>query len=194
MLRHCLSLVVASLPGLVGFSQFVSPARAEVTAKSGPRGVAIQIDGNPFTEYLTRSGAKPILWPVLGPTGQAMTRAYPMAQNPGEKKDHIHQRSLWFTHGDVNGVSFWDENAKHGTIVHRRFVAIEGGSEASLTTENDWIGPDNKQILADERRLKFGVEQDVRWIDFDITLKAAYGPVGLATPRKGHSACAWPNR
>ena len=32
----------------------------------------------------------------------------------GEDKDHPHQRSLWFTHGKVNGVDFWSEIKGHG--------------------------------------------------------------------------------
>ena len=69
----------------------------------------MKIDGQLFTEYLVQSGTKPILWPIIGPTGKPMTRDYPMRDRAGEKKDHPHQRSLWFTHGDVNGVNFWAE-------------------------------------------------------------------------------------
>ena len=40
--------------------------------KLDPRGanIAIQIDGKPFTEYRTDVGAKPFLFPVIGPTGE----------------------------------------------------------------------------------------------------------------------------
>ena len=41
-------------------------------------GAIVKIDGQLFTEYLIRSGSKPILWPIIGPTGKPMTRAYPM--------------------------------------------------------------------------------------------------------------------
>jgi hypothetical protein len=161
------------------------PAHAEVVVKPSRGGRVIQIDGGLFTEYLVRSGAKPILWPILGPTGQPMTRAYPMGQAPGEKKDHVHQRSLWFTHGDVNGVSFWDENPKHGTIVHRRFAKTESGAEAIVVSENDWVGPDNKKILSDQRRLKFAAGENVRWLDFDITLTASSGLVRFGDTKEG---------
>ena len=55
---------------------------AKVTAEQSPGGVTVKIDGQPFTEYLTRSGSKPILWPIFGPTGKPMTRAYPMQVDP----------------------------------------------------------------------------------------------------------------
>jgi hypothetical protein len=162
-----------------------APAAAEVTAQRCEHGVVIQIDGQPFAEYWTHSGNKPIVWPIIGPTGKAMTRFWPMAEAPGEKHDHPHHRSFWFTHGSVNGVSFWDEagrkGAKPGTIgttVHLEFVKVAGGKQAQVVTRNDWIGPEGKKYLEDERSLTFGVDGSIRWIDFDIVLKASNGPVG----------------
>src|SRR5205085_5700933 len=111
---------------------------AELTAEKTDRGVTVKVDGKLFAEYLTRSGAKPAVWPIIGPTGQAMTRAYPMESVPGEKRDHIHQHSLWFTHGEVNGIDFWSENKDHGDTVHREFVRVEGGPQATIVTRNDW--------------------------------------------------------
>src|SRR5206468_4189971 len=46
--------------------------------------------------------AKPFLWPLLGPGGALMTRDWPMKKgSPGESNDHVHQKSVWFCHGDV---------------------------------------------------------------------------------------------
>jgi hypothetical protein len=148
-------------------------------------GGVVKIHGKLFTEYLTRSGAKPILWPILGPTGKPMTRAFPMGEAPNEKKDHIHQRSLWFTHGSVNGVSFWDEMGKHGTIAHRKFAKIASGPEAVIVAENDWLGPDGTKICEDRRTLTFGIAGATRWIDFDITLTASNGPVKFGDTKEG---------
>ncbi|MGO8744573.1 MAG: PmoA family protein [Thermoguttaceae bacterium] len=168
---------------------FAAPLHAaEITATATPHGVAVKIDGALFTEYLIRSGAKPILWPILGPTGEPMTRAYPMGEPPAgtkETKDHVHQRSFWFTHGSVNGVNFWDEGGKHGTIVHRAFSKIAGGSEALLITKNDWLDPEGVKVCEDQRRLVFGVDGPSRWIDFDITLKASQGAVTFGDTKEG---------
>ncbi|MGQ9576682.1 MAG: PmoA family protein [Thermoguttaceae bacterium] len=161
-----------------------SPA-AQLSAKRSPRGVTVTIDGQLFTEYLIRSGTKPILWPILGPTGKPMTRAYPMAEAPNERKDHVHQRSMWFTHGDVGGVSFWDEGPRSGMIQHRRFVTVQSGPQAVVETENDWLAPDGKRLCEDRRRLTFGAGGDARWIDFDITLKASDGPVRFGDTKEG---------
>jgi hypothetical protein len=168
------------------FFGFAATIRAaDVTAERSEKGAAVKIDGQPFTEYLTRSGAKPILWPIIGPTGKPMTRAYPMDEGQDEKKDHIHQRSMWFTHGDVNGVNFWAETGKHGTIEHREFVRMESGPQAVIVTRNDWIGPDGKKHCEDQRKFTFGVDGGTRRIDFDITLKAANGPVKFGDTKEG---------
>ena len=59
---------------LVSLLLAVAASAAELTAERSPNGVVVKIDGQFFTEYLTSSGGKPILWPVLGPTGKPMTR------------------------------------------------------------------------------------------------------------------------
>ncbi len=160
---------------------------AEVTAQRSDHGVTVQIDGRPFAEYLTRSGTKPILWPIVGPTGKRLTRAWPMEKGTKETKDHPHQRSLWFTHGNVNGIDFWGElpAGKTGTIVHRKFVKIESGPQAEVVTDNDWLSPAGKKVLEDRRRLTFGTCGDARWIDFDITLRASEGPVTFGDTKEG---------
>jgi hypothetical protein len=149
-------------------------------------GVTVKLDGQLFTRYLIKSGAKPILWPVIGPTGKEMTRGYPMRDAaPTEKQDHVHQRSLWFTHGDVDGVDFWGELKNHGEIVHREFVKVEGGERGLIVTRNDWIGPDGKRHCQDERTLAFGAGPDARWIDFDAVVTASDGQVTFGDTKEG---------
>jgi len=184
MSRLCLLMTIA-----VATVVFAGAAdAAQVTAERSEKGVVVKIDGQRFTEYLTRSGNKPVLWPIIGPTGKPMTRAYPMAEGKDEKKDHVHQRSMWFTHGSVNGISFWDERGKPGTIEHREFLRIESGPEAVIVTRNDWVGPDGKKQCEDERTLSFGVDGQTRRIDFDITLCATAGPVRFGDTKEGTMA------
>jgi hypothetical protein len=170
------------------FLTLALPLRAaQVTAQRSEHGATVKIDGQLFTEYVVRSGAKPILWPILGPRGKRMTRDYPMVKGTKETKDHIHHRSLWFTHGDVNGIDFWGEEpaGKTGTIVHRKFVKISSGEQAKIVTESDWLSPAGKKVLEDQRRLTFGAGDDARWIDFDITLRASEGPVTFGDTKEG---------
>ncbi|NLF09348.1 MAG: hypothetical protein GX594_15415 [Pirellulaceae bacterium] len=156
----------------------------EITVERSEGGAVVKIDGRLFTEYLTCSGTKPILWPIIGPTEQPMTRAHPMGDVEGEKKDHPHQRSLWFSHGDVNGVNFWAETGRVGKIEHLEFVKL-GGTPATIVARNAWIDPDGKKVCEDTRTLGFGAYDQSRWIDFDITLKATDGPVVFGDTKEG---------
>jgi hypothetical protein len=161
------------------------PVSAEVTAEKSDDKVTIKIDGELFTEYLTNSGGKPILWPIIGPTGAAMTRAFPMAKAAGEATDHVHQRSFWFTHGAVNGVDFWMEGPKAGKQKHKEFVSVQGGKQATIVTRNEWVLPNGEKVLEDERRLALFPSGESRVIDFDITLTATNGPVTFGDTKEG---------
>ena len=55
----------------------------------------------------TMAGPKPVLYPIIGPGGTRMTRISFKKGTPGEAGDHPHHASLWFTHGQVNGISFY---------------------------------------------------------------------------------------
>jgi hypothetical protein len=161
---------------------------AKVTADKTDGGVVIQVDGQPYAQYLIRSGAKPIVWPIVGPTGVKMTRNYPMQEEKvvGEKQDHIHHRSLWLTHGNVNGIDFWGEGRGHGNIVHREFVKVTSdGDVATVVTRNDWMSPEGKRVCQDVRRLRFGANEEVRWIDFDAAIHASDGPVTFGDTKEG---------
>jgi hypothetical protein len=111
-----------------------------------------------------------------------MTRAYPMSEeNDEERKDHPHHRSLWFTHGDVNGLSHWHRE----TIRHKEFGELAGGETGTIVTRNEWLDADGKPICGDVRTLRFGTDGEARWIDFDITLTALDKPVGFGDTKEG---------
>lgn len=159
---------------------------AEFTVTKSDDGVTVEVDGKLMTRYLIQAGPKPILFPVIGPTGKEMTRGYPMRMvTPDEKADHPHHRSLWFTHGDVNGVDFWSETKGHGSIVHRDFVKVEGGPQATIVTRNDWNGPDGKKICEDERTFMFGANDAARWIDVVLVVKAPDADVTFGDTKEG---------
>jgi hypothetical protein len=182
------------MPRLFVFASFVlaitattvAPA-AEIAVENVDGGVEIKVGDQPFTTYLFQSKVKPILWPIIGPTGKEMTRAWPMRTgNPDEKTDHPHQRSFWFTHGEVNGIDFWAETAKvQGQIVHKELVKAEGGPTGTVVTRNDWLGPDGEKVLSDVRTLRFGASDKQRWIDFDITLTAEADEVKFGDTKEG---------
>jgi hypothetical protein len=159
-------------------------AQAEVGMKETDKGIEVTLDGKPFTTYIFNSGFKPILWPIIGPTGKEMTRAWPMREgNPDEKTDHVHQKSFWFDHGNVNGVDFWAETAKiQGKQVHTELVKAEVDT---IVTKTDWVGPDGAKIISDERTLRFGGDDKSRWIDFNVVVTAIADEVTFGDTKEG---------
>ena len=73
--------------------------------------IDVSIGGKPFTTYYVGAEApKPYLYPLRSAEGIIVTRGFPMVTSiPGESRDHPHHRSLFFAHGDINGVDFWGE-------------------------------------------------------------------------------------
>ncbi len=117
-----------------------------------------------------------------------MTRSYPLGpQLPGETNDHPHHRSLWFTHGNVNGHDFWtnhQQSHQNTEIRHREFVTTESGDTGKIVTRNDWLN-DGTKVLEDERTLVFGEDEFGRYIDFLVTLQATEGDVTFGETKEG---------
>lgn len=170
---------------LICLSASLAPG-AQFALEQDAEGVNVRCDGQLFTRYIIKSGTKPVLWPVIGPTGQEMTRGYPMRDAQGsERDDHIHQRSLWFDHGDVNGISFWAESDGSGTIEHLEYLTLSAGDQATITTRNAWRAPDATVTCEDVRQMIFGADATTRWIDFRITVKAVQPQVVFGDTKEG---------
>lgn len=160
----------ALLAGLTSAS-----TRAEVKLTQQEGSVKVEINGEHFTDYIFKGAPHVYYFPLLGPGGVPMTRSYPMATNvAGEEHDHPHHRSLWYSHGAVNGVDFWAETPKAGKILHDKFLEVKSGAqEGVIRSANKWVAPDGKVICTDERTLRvYDRPAKERLFDFEITLKA----------------------
>ena len=139
-----------------------------------------------FTSYIYQDAerSKPILYPVIGPSNQLMTRRFPLEEKgEGEEADHPHHASLWFTHGQVNGVDFWATGKDKGSIVHQEFLKINGNS---FTSSNLWKDSDGKTVCQDRRTLAFyEFNGNDRAIDIEITLMATVGDLVFGDTKEG---------
>lgn len=162
-----------------------SPHRFEL--EQDDAGLSVLLDGELFTRYQVAPGDKPILWPLVGPGGEEMTRGFPMQEaTADETSDHPHHRSVWLGHGEVNGCDFWLEEGPHGRVVHRQFEETTGGETATIVALSDWIAPDDAVLLHERREMVFAAAgNDVRWIDFDIELTAGDEPVTFGDTKEG---------
>src|SRR6266568_7058136 len=150
--------------GLAVVGQAQAP-RVEVVAREAERRVDVTVDGQPFTSYVWRTTLKkPTLYPIRAASGALVTRGWPLAPRPGERVDHPHQVGLWFDHGDVNGLDFWNNSdaipparrAKMGTIVHRAVRHAESGSGAgTLDVTAEWVDYTGAPLLREDTRFVF---------------------------------------
>ena len=166
--------------------------------KKTESGLTVTHNGQLFTKYVTDQANKPFLWPVMGPGGVAMTRAYPMKKVEGERHDHPHHRSFWFGHQGTDGFDTWHEpmtiyerkgsdEAKQkrlaglGSTVHREFKTVKADrNSATVVSINDYIGADGRKLISDIRTFVFRLTKDTHVIDVDIELVASHGPATLS--------------
>jgi len=167
-------------------------AENRVSMKETPYGYEIAINGKLFAGYRKDFNGTPIIWPVIGPNEKPMTRAYPMSDDvPGEKTDHPHHRSIWFTHDDINGNKFWGGSS---AIEHQEFLKSEcDGEAATIVTKNNWIDKTTKNtVCSDIRSVTFGTIDGSRYIDFDVVLTAEQGEVNISDTKEGTFAIRVP--
>src|SRR5687767_3767553 len=117
MTRVALALLLTSWSLTAADPSRKGPETAGVRLVEQAGKVRIEVNGQLLTEYHFQEGPHLFFFPLVGPGNAEMTRHYPMATREGEERDHPHHRSLWFSHGDVNGHDFWAETAKSGRIV-----------------------------------------------------------------------------
>jgi len=189
---------VASCLALASLLAITALSRAAVDVKEMPDRVRVEIDGQLFTELRFAGAPHVYYWPLIGPGGVKMTRSWPMAEEPGEERDHVHQRSMWFSHGLVNGVDFWGEEAsytgtpKHpvGKIVHVKILEAKGGAESGvLTASQKWVAPDGVVPVTSTQTLRvYSRPQTERLFDFEVTLTAGEKDVVFGDTKEGTAA------
>ena len=167
----------------------------QVVPKPAEQRVDVLVDGKPFTAYIWPDRIKkPVLFPLRTAGDTVVTRGYPLEPRPGERVDHPHHVGLWFNHGDVNGVDFWNNSedlkpeaaAKMGTIHHRRVVSSKSGADkGELEVAADWVMPDGSTVITEHARFVFGAGTGVRTIDRVTTLTAGATRVVFKDNKEG---------
>jgi hypothetical protein len=193
MKTRVLPLVV--LAGLLASCALCSAAATDVKLTRADDRVRVELGGQLFTEYIFKGTPKPFLYPVLATDGTELMRHFPMKKGvPGEVEDHPHHRSLWFTHGAVNGVDFWAESNKDkGKIVSASVEQAVKDGVGTIRARNQWVGPDGTVHLTDETTIRFRGTAAARFLDYEVTLKApADKPAVLGDTKEGSMALRVP--
>ena len=183
----------------VNFMTFITVAQKNLPIslipKYGENKVEVLAGGKPFTAYTWPSTLKkPVLWPVVSPAGNVITRSFPMAKKAGERADHPHHVGIWLNFGDVNGLDFWNnseaiapEKAKnYGTILHKSVDKTKvTGKGAELAVTCAWVDINGKELLVEQTSMTFTATEDVRIIDRVTKLKAVNGDVKFTDNKEG---------
>ena len=180
------------------FEDMVAKAQRSGTGQEGISGVKItkqektlrvDINGKLFTEYCFKDVPRPYFYPVIGPTGEPIIRHWPMKEGEDEAQDHVHHRSLWFTHGEINGHDFWGEGGKSGKIVHDKFLKVTYGRDMGvIQASNKYVSRDGQIICTDTRTHRFYNRPDGQIMDFEITIHASEGKVVMGDTKEGSMA------
>jgi len=149
----------------------------------------IEIGGKFFSEYHYTEVSRPFLYPILDPAGLAMTRDWPMKDSPGEEHDHPHHRSLWWAHGDINGVDFWSESPKAGKTVHEKFTELKSGADSGrIATRNRLVAPDGRVVATEDLAITIPNRAEDRIIDISATVTADKEELTFGDTKEGTMA------
>ena len=163
----------------------LTPVRVK---REAPDRIAVTVGGAPFTNYIYGdSVSKPCLYPVPGPFGGGVTRAYPLEKMKDDSTDHVHHRSLYVAWGDVNGSDNWSEEEGHGRVAHRRFEATTGGPVfGRIVSHNDWVDAAGIRLMRDRQEYRiYNTPPSFRLLDATVTFTASEGDVRFGDTKEG---------
>ena len=151
-----LIMVLGSLAGCLAAAEMqLSAARPVPLVQAVPQPyeqVSFQCDGQERARLHFGPGLnRPFVFPLMGPSGRSVTRM----GHPHDPVGHSHHNSVWISHHDVNGCSFWaDRGTNQGRIVGRRLEKLEDGdTRAAAIIVNHWLDQQGKVLLEERRRV-----------------------------------------
>jgi hypothetical protein len=170
--------------------------------------IDVSIGGKPFTTYYFGPEApKPYLYPLRSAEGIIVTRGFPMVTDiPGESRDHPHHRSMFFAHGDINGVDFWgeaqfeekapvnvsgktytSEELPKGRTVFSKLEELTGGPDSGTLRAVFSLLTSNGQVIGSEtQEYTFRGDETTRTIDCAFTITADHGiPLKMGDTKEG---------
>jgi hypothetical protein len=184
-------LPAAVLVSLVSLGGRVTHAAADVKLTEEKNGtVRVDVGGKPFTVYHFadaegRTYVRPYFYPVRAADGTEVT-----ADQVLSKGDHPHHRSLWVSHGDVNGADHWSfQQNPPPKQRHVRFARLEGDT---LVQELEWEAKGGGEPLLKETRTVrfFAFDDGNRGIDLTLALTPASGKKVTLGDTKEAGLCA----
>lgn len=154
-----LGVVGASFAGEVPLPPF-RPVPAAQAVPLPHHEIAFERDGFELARFhYDPNDIRPFVFPVLGPAGRSLTRM----GHPRDPATHSHHNSVWISHNDVNGVSFWEDRGKGRIIVQRVEAFEDGPDEAAVITVAQWRA-EGVPLMNERRRTAMHLLSDGEWL------------------------------
>ena len=158
-----------------------SPQERRIHLAKVKGAVEFHVSGSLFTAYHFQDvPARPYLYPLIGPWGLQLTECGP--------RDHVHHRSVYVAHGDVNGTDNWSEMKGHGRTEHEGFKGlVEGGNTvAALGANGWWVTDKGEKLLREELTVTaYALPETERALDFDVKLRATEKDLVFGDTKEG---------
>jgi hypothetical protein len=179
---------------LMGLFVTVNAQNVKLVQDDSKQKVDVLIGGKLFTSYCYPSNLeKPFLFPVYAPNGSVVTRGYPLEPRKGERVDHPHHIGLWFNHGNVNKLDFWNNSSAirasqkdaYGHIAVQKILKATSGQTGTLEVASNWDDNKGKTVLTEKTTYIFSGDKNTRTIDHISVLTAAMDTVIITDNKEG---------
>jgi hypothetical protein len=188
----CILFLLAS--GVLSNAQPAKDKGVKLVTVEDKHKIDVFINGSFFTSYNYPANIeKTFLFPVNAPDGSIITRGFPIEPRKGERVDHPHHIGIWFNHGNVNGLDFWNNSSaipavkkdSYGHIVHQKTLTVAGGKKGIIEALLNWEDNKGNTILTEDVKYIFTGDKNSRTIDHISKLTAINGPVTLGETKEG---------
>jgi hypothetical protein len=190
----CIISVFLLFSGMIINGQKAADKDVTLVRVDDKKKVDVFINGSLFTSYCYPENIeKPFLFPVFAPNGSVITRGYPIDPRKGERVDHPHHIGIWFNHGNVNGLDFWNNSSaipagrkdQYGHIVHQKIVKAGSGKKGVLEVVMNWDDNKGNTLLTEHTTYIFSGDKNSRTIDHLTTLTAVADSVVIGESKEG---------
>lgn len=176
---------------------------ASVDLKRGEHQIDVVVDGKPFTTYyFLPDVVRPYLMPLRTPSGVVVTRGFPVRNdvsgaNPKASSFEPHQRPLFFGHGNIDGLDFWQEQTfdkyytdhGHQAYGHMVLKSVDlprtGAAPGTIRARFDLEDPNSRVIAEETQTFTFHGNENSRMIDCEFVVHATAGPVDFGDTKEG---------
>ncbi len=142
--------------------------------------VEVHENGELVSRYLfnNRRQFKPYFYPLNAPGGLCVTEDGP--------RDHVHHRSMWTAHGDINGVDFWSETHESGKQIVK-MVSIEDAEDFGVVESDEvWIAETGSPVVDVFKKFTFRKTLNgLRIIDVEVDFTASYSDIRFGDTKEG---------